>query len=41
MKSYIILDMITDKESIKVENDDLNRAIIQQASVTGQKPEAL
>lgn len=40
LKSYIILDMIADKESIKVENDDLNRAIIQHASMTGQKPEA-
>jgi trigger factor len=40
LKSSIILDMIADKESIKVENDDLNRAIIQHASMTGQKPEA-
>ena len=40
LKSFIILDMIADKESIKVDNDDLNRAIIQQASMTGQKPEA-
>ncbi|MFL2825451.1 MAG: trigger factor [Coraliomargaritaceae bacterium] len=40
LKSFIILDMIADKESIKVENDDLNRAIIQHASMTGQKPEA-
>ena len=40
LKSYIILDMIADNESIKVENDDLNRAIIQHASMTGQKPEA-
>lgn len=41
LKSFIILDMIADKESIKVENEDLNRAIIQQASMSGQKPEAL
>ena len=40
LKSFIILDMIAEKESIKVENDDLNSAIIQQASMTGQKPEA-
>lgn len=40
LKSFIILDMIAEKESIKVENDDLNSAIIQHASMTGQKPEA-
>ncbi len=40
LKSFIILDMIAEKESIKVENDDLNHAIMQHASMTGQKPEA-
>ena len=40
LKSLIILDMIADKESISVENDDLSRAIVQQASMRGQKPEA-
>ena len=40
LKSFIILDMIAEKESIKVENDDLNHAIMQHASITGQKPEA-
>ena len=40
LKSFIVLDMIAEKESIKVENDDLNNAIMQHASMTGQKPEA-
>ena len=40
LKSLIILDLIADKESISVENDDLSRAIVQQASMRGQKPEA-
>ena len=39
LKSLIILDLIADKESISVENEDLSRAIVQQASMQGQKPE--
>ena len=41
LKSKIVLDLIADKEKIQVENDDLSRAVMQQASMTGQKPEAL
>ena len=41
LKSKIILDVIAEKETITVENDDLSRAIMHQASMTGQKPEAL
>ncbi len=39
LKSYIVLEMIAEKESISVNNDDLSRAIVQQASMLGQKPE--
>ncbi len=39
LKSLIILDLIADKESISVEDEDLSRAIVQQASMQGQKPE--
>ena len=41
LKSKIVLDVIADKEKIAVENDDLSRAIMHQASITGQKPEVL
>lgn len=41
LKSKIVLDVIADKEKIAVENDDLSRAIMHQASMTGQKPEVL
>ena len=39
LKTFIILEMIAEKESITVNNDDLSRAIVQQASILGQKPE--
>ena len=39
LKSFIILDLIAKKESIKVENNDLSSAIVQQASIQGLKPE--
>jgi trigger factor len=41
LKSRIVLDQIAEKEKITVENDDISKAIMQQASMSGQKPEAL
>ena len=41
LKSRIVLDQIAEKEKITVENDDISRAIMHQATMSGQKPEAL
>lgn len=41
LKSRIVLDQIAEKEKITVENDDISKAIMHQASMSGQKPEAL
>ena len=41
LKSKIILNKIAHKEKLKVDNDDLSRAVLYQSSITGKKPEKL
>ena len=41
LKSRIILNKIAHKEKLKVDNDDLSRAVLYQSSITGKKPEKL
>jgi trigger factor len=41
LKSRIILGRIAEKEKIRVENEDLSRAIIHEAMTSRQKPEKL